>query len=422
MNRLADYLRPEEFYDVVGQQHICRVLEKQIEVGYLSNMIFYAGPGVGKTTIATILAKKLKKSFYKINASTASLDDIKDVIKETEYIQNQDGVILWIDEVHLFNKRQQQALLSYIENGSITLICSTAENPFFTLHKALVSRCLVFKFNSLSKEDLIEGLKKALLRLENKLNNKILVENEALDLIASLSGGGDMRQALNVLEAALYLKNYKVKNEVTITVNDINELSISQSFTFDTNGDIHFDLLSALQKSIRGSDVNASVYYLGRLLLGGDLQSICRRILVIASEDIGLAYPNAITIVKSCVDSALQIGLPECKIILSQAVILLASSPKSNSACKAILNVMSYLENDDTLDIPPHLKDAHYSGAYRLGHGKDYLYPHNYPNNFVKQQYLPTKIKDKVFYEYGDNKMEQTTKLYWSKIKKTPRN
>ncbi|HDF3843208.1 TPA: replication-associated recombination protein A [Clostridioides difficile] len=411
---LADKIRPKTMNDVIGQSHIIgngKILSKILQSNFLPNMIFFGPPGVGKTTVAEIIAERSNKSFYKINATNSSLEDIKKVISELGSINNVNGVLLYIDEIQSFNKKQQQSILEFMENGSITLIASTTENPYHYVYKALLSRSTVFEFKPLEKLDIEKGLKRAVEILNEDSYMDIECNNDAIEDIAILSDG-DMRRALNILEVVVYSTKPNKDNITYIDSDIIRSSTFNKIINYDKNGDSHYDILSAFQKSIRGSDPQASIHYLARLIKGGDLISICRRLLVIASEDIGLAYPNAIVIVKACVDSAMQLGFPEAKIPLAEATILLATSPKSNSACIAIMKAMDELDKEFVKDIPNSIKDAHYSGSKEIGRGCGYKYPHNFKNHYVKQQYLPDSIKDSIYYIPQENKTEKNIKKY----------
>ncbi|EGT5419163.1 TPA: replication-associated recombination protein A [Clostridioides difficile] len=411
---LADKIRPKTMNDVIGQSHIIgngKILSKILQSNFLPNMIFFGPPGVGKTTVAEIIAERSNKSFYKINATNSSLEDIKKVISELGSINNVNGVLLYIDEIQSFNKKQQQSILEFMENGSITLIASTTENPYHYVYKALLSRSTVFEFKPLEKLDIEKGLKRAVEVLNEDSYMDIECNNDAIEDIAILSDG-DMRRALNILEVVVYSTKPNKENITYIDSDVIRASTFNKIINYDKNGDSHYDILSAFQKSIRGSDPQASIHYLARLIKGGDLISICRRLLVIASEDIGLAYPNAIVIVKACVDSAMQLGFPEAKIPLAEATILLATSPKSNSACIAIMKAMDELDKEFVKDIPNSIKDAHYSGSKEIGRGCGYKYPHNFKNHYVKQQYLPDSIKDSIYYIPQENKTEKNIKKY----------
>ncbi len=411
---LADKIRPINIEEVVGQSHIIgknKLLNKILESNFLPNMIFFGQPGVGKTTVAEIIAKKSNKNFYKINATNSSLDDVKKVVSELDSISNINGVLLYIDEIQSFNKKQQQSILEFMENGKITLIASTTENPYHYVYKALLSRSTILEFKPLNKYEIIKGLTRAVNIIKESSYTKIEFEKDALEDIAMVSDG-DMRSALNLLELVTYSTKPNKDNIVYINSEAVKNSAFNKKLNYDRKGDSHYDILSAFQKSIRGSDPQASIHYLARLIKGEDLISICRRLLVIASEDIGLAYPNAITIVKSCVDSAMQLGFPEARIPLAQATILLATSPKSNSAYLAINAALEELDNEFIFDIPIHIKDAHYNGASNLGRGVEYKYPHDYKNNYVKQQYLPDSIKNSVYYIPSENKTEKNIKNY----------
>ena len=420
MKPLADLVRPTELDEVCGQEHILgknKILDRIIKSGHISNMIFYGPPGTGKTTVANIIARKAGKRFYKLNATNASLKDIQDITKELDTFLGMNGVVLYLDEIQNFNKKQQQSLLEYIEDGRITLIASTTENPYFYIFKAILSRSTIFEFKPVGEEDIKKALDRAITLRSKEFNEiSIKVTNEAIEYLAAYCNG-DVRKALNGLEVALNSTKPNDDKEIVIDLEVVKDSTQSKVIAFDMDGDAHYDILSAFQKSIRGSDADAAIHYLARLIKGGDLISICRRLQVIAAEDIGLAYPQAALIVKSLVDSARELGFPEARIPLAEATILLATSPKSNSSYVAINRALADLENMTIDDIPMHLKDAHYGGASKMGRGVEYKYPHAYENHYVKQQYLPDNIKNKVYYEYGDNKMEKTTKEYWNRIK-----
>ena len=416
---LADKYRPKSIEDVVGQKHIIgkdKVINNMIEKKFFPNMIFFGPPGVGKTTVAEIVSKVADKKFFKINATNSSLDDIKKIIAEIGTLGTDNGILLYIDEIQSFNKRQQQFILEFIESGKITLIASTTENPYHYIYKAILSRSIVMEFKTISKTDIIDGLVKLVDRYNEDSIAKLKLDEKARGAIADVSGG-DMRSAINILELAINESKLDSDGNLLIDQTVIDKLNIATVYNFDMDGDVHYNLLSAFQKSIRGSDPDAAIYYLARLIKGGDLISICRRLLVIASEDIGMAYPNAITIVKSCVDSAMQLGFPEARIVLAQATIVLASSPKSNSSYMAINSALDDIDSMVQDDIPDHLKDSHYSGASKMSYGVDYLYPHNYPNNYVKQDYLPENMKSKKYYKAQDNKFENSIKKYMEALK-----
>ncbi|MDP4177503.1 MAG: replication-associated recombination protein A [Bacillota bacterium] len=420
MSPLADKIRPTKINEVFGQEHLIgegKILNRILNSGEIPNMIFYGPPGTGKTTIANIAAKIGKKSFYKLNATNASVSDIKNVINEIDNLMNSNGILLYLDEIQNFNKKQQQSLLEFMENGKITLIASTTENPYFYIYKAILSRSTVFEFKLLSTDNIISGLKRAVEIVQGDFKNiKISCDEESYKYIAEVSGG-DLRKAINGLELAIYSTKNNIDGNIHINLEIAAECMQTKILNYDRDGDSHYDILSAFQKSIRGSDADASIHYLARLIKGGDILSICRRLLVIAAEDIGLAYPAAISIVKSCTDAALQLGFPEARIPLAEAVLLLATAPKSNSAYCAIDSAINDLDTKDVGDIPQHLKDSHYSGAKSLECGLQYKYPHNFENNYVEQQYLPDKIKDSVYYKPGNNKMEQSAASYQKRIR-----
>ena len=405
MKPLADLVRPTELDEVCGQEHILgknKILDRIIKSGHISNMIFYGPPGTGKTTVANIIARKAGKRFYKLNATNASLKDIQDITKELDTFLGMNGVVLYLDEIQNFNKKQQQSLLEYIEDGRI---------------KAILSRSTIFEFKPVGEEDIKKALDRAITLRSKEFNEiSVKVTHEAIEYLAAYCNG-DVRKALNGLEVALNSTKPNDDKEIVIDLEVVKDSTQSKVIAFDMDGDAHYDILSAFQKSIRGSDADAAIHYLARLIKGGDLISICRRLQVIAAEDIGLAYPQAALIVKSLVDSARELGFPEARIPLAEATILLATSPKSNSSYVAINRALADLENMTIDDIPMHLKDAHYEGASKMGRGIEYKYPHAYENHYVKQQYLPDNIKNKVYYEYGDNKMEKTTKEYWNRVK-----
>ena len=419
---LPDRIRPQTLDEVVGQQHLIgegKILRDIIENNEIPNMIFYGPSGVGKTTVANIIAQRTGKTLHRLNATTASVADIKNIVSTLDSFLTMDGVLLYLDEIQHFNKKQQQSLMEFMENGKITLIASTTENPYFYVYNAVLSRSVVFEFKPIEPEDIEKALYRAVdeLKKTDYAGFDVSVDDDAVRHMA-YSSGGDVRKALNSLELTFLAAHPDKDKKIKITIDSAVQATQKKVMRYDRNGDSHYDILSAFQKSIRGSDPDAAIHYLARLISAGDLQSVCRRLLVISAEDIGLAYPQAISIVKACVDSALQLGLPEAQIPLAEAVILLATAPKSNSAIMAIGKAMADIEKADTGDIPAHIKDAHYGGALKLGHGTEYKYPHSYPNHYVEQQYLPDNISDTKYYEYGDNKTEMAAKAYWDKIKK----
>lgn len=409
MTPLADLVRPLKIEDMVGQEHLFKkgsMFQKAISKNLIPNMIFYGPPGVGKTTVANIIATNTEMLLCKLNGTTASLDDIKKVIDDSKSVFASKGVLLYLDEIQYFNKKQQQSLLEYVEKGLITLIASTTENPYFYIYPALLSRCSVFEFKSISSEDIKKGLQRVV-NLE-----KIKITDEALTAL-SISSNGDMRKAINNLEFAI-----NANGDKKITLENVNELIDKAHINYDKSEDRHFDHLSALMKSLRGSDPDAAIFYLTKMLEAGDIISVCRRLLCSVNEDVGLAYPSLIPIVKSCVDIALQLGLPEAKLPLSNAVILIATAPKSNSAYLAYNKALEDIHMGKGISIPRHLQNTHYDGKDDLEKGQNYKYPHDYKNHYVKQQYLPDDIKDAHYYVYGNNKLEQASKEYWDKIKK----
>ncbi len=422
MNKpLADRIRPTCLDDVAGQKHILgkgRILRNIIESGNIPSMIFYGPSGTGKTTVANIAAAISNRPLYKLNATTASVADIKAIVRESEGLLGQDGVLLYLDEIQNFNKKQQQSLLEYTENGKITLIASTTENPYFYVYNAILSRSTVFEFRPLTSADITEVLYRAfnILQTEDFSKDTLCMEDDFLSLLSEKSGG-DVRRALNSLELAVCYTPPKSDGKILLNKEAAEQCTQKKVFQYDKSGDSHYDILSAFQKSIRGSDADAAVHYLARLIAADDIQSICRRLMVIACEDIGLAYPTAITIVKACVDSALMLGFPEARIPLAQATILLATAPKSSSAYLALDAALYDIEHMDTGSIPRQLQNMHLDGEGDLPKGQNYLYPHDYPNHYVKQQYLPDNIKDKTYYKFDMNKAEQNAKEYWDKIK-----
>lgn len=424
MKPLADRLRPASIDDVVGQQHLLgkgKLLRRIIENNEIPNMIFYGPSGVGKTTVANIIAARTGKTLHRLNATTASVSDIKNIAATLDTFLAPDGVLLYLDEIQHFNKKQQQSLLEFMENGKITLIASTTENPYFYVYNAVLSRSIVFEFKPVPPSEIERALERAASALadEMHISDKLRIEPDAVRHLAE-SSNGDVRKALNSLEAVFLA--LAPGDEPVIDLDAAEQAAQKKAIRYDKDGDSHYDILSAFQKSIRGSDPDAAVHYLARLVSAGDIQSICRRLLVMASEDVGLAYPMAAVIVKACVDSALQLGFPEARIPLAEAAILLATAPKSNSAISAIGAAMRDIETIDTGDVPEHLKDAHYSGSAKLGHGTDYVNPHSMPNHYIKQQYLPDNIKDRVYYEFGNNKTELAAREYQKRLRGSANN
>lgn len=410
---LADRIRPQTLDDVVGQRALLAqgaLLRRIIDSGNIPNMIFYGPSGVGKTTLAGIIARQTARKLYRLNATTASIGDIRAIIDELDTFLAPEGALLYLDEIQYFNKKQQQSLLEFIENGRITLIASTTENPYFYIYNAILSRCTVFEFKPVEPSEIARAVDRAFaLALDGR---QIALEDGVREQIAR-GCGGDVRKALGAVE----LLTSGMVEGGTVTLADAAQAAQRSGMHYDRDGDGHYDILSALQKSIRGSDPDAAVHYLARLLEAGDLISAARRLLVIAAEDVGLAYPQAMSIVKACVDSAFQLGLPEARIPLAEAVLLMATAPKSNSANAAIDAALADVRQGRTGDIPAHLKDAHYGGAAKLGRGQTYVYPHDYPAHWAPQQYLPDALRDARYYTYGDNKLEQAAKSYWARVK-----
>lgn len=415
---LADRIRPAELSEVVGQRHLLgegKALFNMIENGEVPNLIFYGPSGVGKTTVASIIANKTKRSLRKLNGTNASTKDIKDIVAELDTFTAPNGILLYLDEIQYFNKRQQQSLLEHIENGKITLIASTTENPYFYVYSAILSRSTVFEFKSIEAQDIIPAVKRGFDFLAKENSLSIKYDDEVARRIA-YGCGGDVRKALNTVENC-YFATSCIEGEKIITLETADELVQKSSMRYDKDGDEHYDIVSAYQKSMRGSDPDAALHYLARLLEAGDLPSACRRLMVCACEDVGLAYPQIIPIVKSAVDIAQAVGLPEAKIPLADAVILVATSPKSNSGSSAIDSALADVQNGKIGPIPRQLQNKHYDGEDAAVKGQHYIYPHEYPNHWTYQQYLPDEIKNARYYEYGLNKNEQAYKAYWEKVK-----
>ena len=414
---LADRIRPQTLDHVVGQRHILGengLLRRIVDSGNIPNMVFYGPSGTGKTTVADIIAKRSGRALRRLNATTASLADVREVMDQVGTLLAPNGVLLYLDEIQYFNKKQQQTLLDYIETGKITLIASTTENPYFTIFNAILSRSTVFEFKALTPEDLLPAVERAVKLMDEELGGESRWEDGVKEYLAQASGG-DVRKALNGVEV---LMNAAATPDGvrTITMADAKLVAQRSSMRYDRDGDQHYDILSALQKSIRGSDPDAAVHYLARLLEAGDLLSACRRLMVIACEDVGLAYPQVIPIVKACMDAATMLGLPEARLALADAAILMATAPKSNSGHDAINAAMADVRAGKTGDFPRHLQNVHADGT-GFEREQGYLYPHDFPNHWVKQQYLPDALVGRVYYEYGPNKTEQAAKAYWDKIK-----
>lgn len=415
---LADRLRPKSLDDVVGQQHILgagKPLRKIIEKGEIPNLIFYGPSGVGKTTIASYIAKMTNKTLKKLNGTTASTADIRQVISQIDTFDGINGILLYLDEIQYFNKKQQQTLLEFIENGAITLIASTTENPYFYVYNAILSRSTVFEFKPVESGEVQKAVRRAVEFLEKEQNIKINIPDECVKII-SANCGGDVRKAMNCVELAVLVAEVK-DGEKFVSISDVTDLAQKSAMRYDREGDEHYDILSAYQKSMRGSDPDAALHYLGRLLEAGDLIGACRRLMVCACEDVGLAYPQLIPIVNSCCDIAMKVGLPEARIPLADAVVLVCNSPKSNSAYMGINAAMQDIKAGKAGPIPRTLQNKHYDGDDVAVKGQFYNYPHDYPNHYVKQQYLPDIIKGASYYKFGDNKTEQSYKAYWDKIK-----
>lgn len=414
---LADLLRPQTLDEVYGQEHILgkgAVLRRLIDSGNVPNMIFYGPSGTGKTTVANIIAKQTNRTLYQLNATTASTADIKNIVSQLDTFLAPNGVLLYLDEIQSFNKKQQQSLLEYIENGKITLIASTTENPYFYVFNAILSRSTIFEFKQISSAAALQAIGRAVAYLEKRTALKAAPEAGALEYIAGACGG-DLRKAMNAVEV-LFSAGQPENGVLPLTLADAKTVTQKSAMRADRDGDNYYDLLSALQKSIRGSDPDAAVHYLARLLEAGQMQSACRRLMVIAAEDVGLAYPMILPIVKSCVDAALMLGMPEARIPLGDAAVLMATSPKSNSAYLALDAAIADVRKGKGGDFPRHLQNVH-ADTYTMEREQGYLYPHDYPNHWVYQQYLPDGLVGTHYYEYGPNKLEQAAKQYWEAIK-----
>lgn len=417
MNKpLADKIRPVSIEDVVGQHHLLddgKVLKKIIDKQIITNMIFYGPSGVGKTTVAKIIANNSNKELRYLNATIASIADIKEIVKEAE---DNGSILLYLDEIQYFNKKQQQILLSYIENGDVTLIAATTENPYFYVYPAILSRSMVFEFKPLTVQDISQAIDRSIVSIKKDMGVVIEIDETVKSQIAVMASG-DVRRALNIVDLSINIADTK-DGKIRIDESVLHTMTISNGVRYDKDGDQHYDIISAYQKSMRGSDPDAALYYLGLLLEAGDLPSACRRLLVCANEDVGLAYPNIIPIVKSAVDTAMMVGLPEAALPLANAVILVATAPKSNSAHNAIHAAINDIKHGLIGDIPRHLQNKHCDGIDALISGQNYKYPHDYPKNWVQQQYLPDIVKDKHYYVPGKNKYETQLADYWKAIKK----
>ncbi len=415
---LADEIRPQSLDDVVGQEHIIGkngLLRRIIESGKIPNMIFYGPSGCGKTTVANIIAKTSGRTLHRLNATTAGVADIKAIISDVDTLMAPEGILLYLDEIQYFNKKQQQSLLEFMENGKITLIAATTENPYFYVYNAVLSRSTVFEFKALTAQSVEPAIRRGFKIAGERAGKVLSIESGVIEHISSACGG-DVRKGLNAVEV-LAESGASDGETVKVTLEDAKAAAQKSAMRYDREGDEHYDIISALQKSIRGSDPDAAIHYLARLVEAGDLISPCRRLLVIAAEDIGLAYPQAIPIVKACVDSAVQLGYPEAALPLADAVILLATAPKSNSGHNAIMAALEDVRRGKTGAIPRELQNVHADSA-GMERDQNYKYPHDYPNHYVYQQYLPNQLKNVKYYEYGDNKTEQAAKKYWDQIKK----
>lgn len=415
---LADEIRPTTLDEVVGQKHILGkdgLLRRIIEGGNVPNLIFYGPSGTGKTTVANIIAQRTNRPLHRLNATTASISDIKDIIADIGTLLAPEGVLLYLDEIQYFNKKQQQSLLEFMENGKITLIASTTENPFFYVFGAVLSRSTVFEFKQITAQDALPAIDRGVSILEQRLGGKLELEEGVREHIASACGG-DIRKAMNALEL-LASAAKKEQGKFLVSLDDAKTAAQKSAMRYDREGDAHFDIASALMKSLRGSDPDAALYYLARLLEAGDMTTAIRRLLCSASEDVGMAYPQAALIVKACVDNALQLGLPEARLPLAQAAVLLATSPKSNSVYQGIAAAMADVKAGRVGDIPRELQNVHADSA-GLEREQGYLYPHDFPGHWVRQQYLPDELKNRKYYQYGDNKTEQAARRYWDEIKK----
>ena len=416
---LADRIRPETIEDMVGQKHLLgenMPLRNIIASGTLPNMIFYGPSGTGKTTLARIIAKTTDRTLRKLNGTNASTADIKDIVAQLGTLAAPNGILLYLDEIQYFNKKQQQSLLEYIESGKITLIASTTENPYFYVYSAVLSRSTVFEFKSITPEEIVPAVKRGFAFLEKEQNCKISVSDDVCADIATASGG-DVRKALNFTELSVLAAKPDENGNKTITVEEVNALTGGNAFRYDRAGDEHYDVISAFQKSMRGSGPDAALQYFARLLEGGDLPSAVRRLMVCAAEDVGLAYPMIIPIVKAACDMALAVGLPAARIPLADAVILVATAPKSNTGEAGIDAAMADVQKGNYGRIPRCLQNKHYDGDDVKNKGQFYKYPHSFPHRWVEQQYLPDALLGRQYYKFGDNKTEQAAKAYWDAIK-----
>ena len=414
---LADEIRPQTLDEVVGQQHILGengLLRRIIQGGNIPNLVFYGPSGTGKTTVANLIAKRTHRPLHRLNATTASISDIKDIIGEIGTMLAPDGVLLYLDEIQYFNKKQQQSLLEFMENGKITLIASTTENPYFYVYNAVLSRSTVFEFKPLSAADVLPAIERGIRLMGERLEGEVVCEDGVQTHIAAACGG-DVRKAMNAVELLLNSAK-REQGKLLVTLADAQTVAQRSAMRYDREGDDHFDIASALMKSLRGSDPDAALHYLARLLEAGDLITAIRRLLCSASEDVGMAYPQAALIVKACVDNAIQLGLPEARLPLAQAAVLLATAPKSNSVYRGIAAAQADVRAGKTGDYPRHLQNVHADSA-GMEREQGYLYPHDFPNHWVKQQYLPDILAGTQYYIYGENKTEQAARRYWEEIK-----
>ncbi len=420
---LADRMRPETLADVIGQRHILgegKALQNMIESGKIPNLIFYGPAGVGKTTVARIIANRSEMQLHKLNGTTASAADFRAIMEETDSLLGQDGILLYLDEIQYLNKKQQQILLEYLENGRITLIASTTENPAFYVYSAVLSRSAVFEFKAVEPADICLAVERGIAFLEKEMQVTITAEENVVKHI-SFTCNGDVRTALNTIENCVNATVPQAEGGIVVTLETAVQMTGRSAVRYDKNGEEHYDILSAYQKSMRGSDPDAALHYLARLLEAGDLPSACRRLMVCACEDVGLAYPQIMPIVKAAVDIALQVGMPEAALPLADAVIMVCQAPKSNSGHDAIKAALQDVHNGHTGAVPRRLQNKHYDGAEVAHKGQFYDYPHDFPHHWVDQQYLPDAIKNKVYYVPGDNKNEQAFAAYWDAIKKKER-